>query len=239
MTEELVDNNVVIVSGMAVGIDTIAHETCIAKGGKTIAVLGGGLKNIFPKENKKLFYRIIESGGLIISEYGLDEPVQKKNFPKRNRIISGLSDGVLVVEAAYRSGTSITARYARSQGKKVFCIPNSIGNKNSYGSIELAKNGAKIVTSGYEILAELGIKYKEYHDCKKHKFDDVTSNMNENAKAIFQCLKENEYLDCEQISSKTGINIIIVNQTLTYMELDEIVENVKINKYKLCDKYCE
>lgn len=239
MTEILVDNNIVIVSGMAVGIDTIAHETCIERGGKTIAVLGSGFKNIFPKENKKLFYKIIESGGLVISEYSFDEPAQKKNFPKRNRIISGLSDGVLVVEAAYRSGTSITTKYARSQGKTIFCVPNSIGNKNSYGSIELARNGAKIVTSGYDILQELGVECCKNKDKKINCIDDVMKNMNEITRAIFLCLKENEYLDCEQISCKTGIDTVIVNQTLTYMELDEIVENTKINKYKVCDKYCE
>ncbi|MBP3708245.1 MAG: DNA-processing protein DprA [Clostridia bacterium] len=239
MTEVLVDNNIVIVSGMALGIDTIAHETCIARGGKTIAVLGSGLKNIFPKENTNLFHKIIESGGLIISEYSLDEPVQMKNFPKRNRIISGLSDGVLVVEASYRSGTSITAKYARSQGKTIFCVPNSIGNKNSYGSIELAKSGAKMVTSGYEILLELGIKFCKGKKCRKQDVDNKINNMDANTRAIFQCLKENECLDCEQISCKTDIDTIVVNQTLTYMELDEIVENIKINKYKLCDKYCE
>ena len=94
LTSELVANDIVIVSGMARGIDSVAHETCLEFGGKTIAVLGSGFKNIYPKENTELFYKIIDNGGLVISEFSLEEPVQMKNFPKRNRIISGLSDGL-------------------------------------------------------------------------------------------------------------------------------------------------
>ena len=239
ITKELVDNNIVIISGMALGIDSIAHETCIENGGKTIAVLGSGFKNIFPKENEKLFQNILASGGLVVSEFPLDEPVQMKNFPKRNRIISGLSDGVLVVEAAYRSGTSITAKNAIIQGKKVFCIPNSIGNKNSYGAIRLAKSGAVIVTSGYEILSGIGIKKEENVDSAKKILNDKIEHMDLNTKKIFLCLKENEFLDSEQISIKTGIDIVNVNQLLTYMELDEIIVNTGISKYKLSEAYSE
>lgn len=108
---------------MANGIDSIAHEATLKYGGKTIAVLPSGLKNIYPKSNEDLYNKIIQNGGLVISEY---EPTQEANsgsFIKRNRIVSGLSIGVLVVEAAYRSGTSVTADIAKKQGRKVFCIP--------------------------------------------------------------------------------------------------------------------
>lgn len=239
ITKELVDNDIVIISGMALGIDSVAHETCIENGGKTIAVLGSGFKNIFPKENEKLFQKILNCGGLVISEFSLDEPVQMKNFPKRNRIISGLSDGVLVIEAAYRSGTSITAKNAIIQGKKVFCIPNSIGNKNSYGSIKLAKNGAIMVTSGYEILPKIGIKGEKNIYNTKNTIDNNIEHMDLNTKKIFMCLKENESLECEQISVKTGINIVDVNQLLTYMELDEIIVNTGIGRYRLSEAYSE
>ena len=148
----------VIVSGMAKGIDSIAHETCIKNSGKTIAVLGSGFKHIYPKENERLFYNIIENDGLVLSEFPVDSPVQMKNFPRRNRIISGLSLGVLVIEAAYRSGTSITAKFAKAQKRKVFCIPNSIGNKNSYGTIELIKNGATLVRSAKDIFKNLDLE---------------------------------------------------------------------------------
>lgn len=119
----LLKYNLIIVSGMANGIDSIAHKATLKYGGKTIAVLPSGLKNIYPKCNEDLYNQIIQSGGLVISEY---EPSQKANsryFIERNRIVSGISIGVLVIEAAYRSGTSITASIATTQGKKVFCIP--------------------------------------------------------------------------------------------------------------------
>ena len=123
-------NNITIISGLAIGIDTVAHETAKKCRGNTIAVLGGGLNKIFPKENERLFKEILENDGCIISEYGPNEEVDMKNFPKRNRIISGIATGILVVEAAYRSGSAITAKYGFEQNKKVFCIPRDIGISN-------------------------------------------------------------------------------------------------------------
>lgn len=242
LTSELVANDIVIVSGMARGIDSVAHETCLEFGGKTIAVLGSGFKNIYPKENTELFYKIIDNGGLVISEFSLEEPVQMKNFPKRNRIISGLSDGVLVVEAAYRSGTSITVRNAITQGKKIFCIPNSIGNKNSYGTIELAKKGAIMVTSAEDILKGIGIVPRQNNkalDIINRKKKHNISFKNESYRSIYNELKVHECMDSEELTAITGINIVLVNQILTDMELDGIIENIKINKYKLRDEYCE
>lgn len=242
LTSELVANDIVIVSGMARGIDSVAHETCLEFGGKTIAVLGSGFKNIYPKENTELFYKIIDNGGLVISEFSLEEPVQMKNFPKRNRIISGLSDGVLVVEAAYRSGTSITVRNAITQGKKIFCIPNSIGNKNSYGTIELAKKGAIMVTSAEDILKGIGIVPRQNNkalDIINRKKRHNISFKNESYRSIYNELKVHECMDSEELTAITGINIVLVNQILTDMELDGIIENIKINKYKLKDEYCE
>lgn len=240
ITKDLVQNNVVIVSGMANGIDSVAHETCLKHGGKTIAVLGSGFKNIYPKENEKLFYKILENDGLLLSEFTIDTPVQMKNFPKRNRIISGLSLGVLVVEAAYRSGTSITAKYAKIQGKKVFCIPNSIGNKNSYGTIELIKQGAIIVTKASEILENVGLQIKaESKENKESRINKQLKILDENSKKIFNCLLENDVLNSEQISIKTELDVVTVNQLLTFMELDTIIKDVGFGRYKLCEEYYE
>lgn len=119
----------VIVSGMAKGIDSAAHLGALTVKGKTIAVLGNGPKYIYPPENKELYERILRQEGAIVSEYPEDTPPTSDKFRKRNRIVSALGCGVLIVEAEYRSGTSITARHAKEQGKEVYCIPNAIENK--------------------------------------------------------------------------------------------------------------
>lgn len=240
ITKELVQNNIVIVSGMAVGIDSVAHKTCIKNGGKTIAILGSGFKHIYPKENEKLFFDIIESNGLVLSEFPLDSPVQMKNFPKRNRIISGLSLGVLVVEAAYRSGTSITARFAEMQGRKVFCIPNSIGNKNSYGTIELLKKGASLVRNAKDILCELKLNYSLNENVlNKKKEIKQLKILDENSKKIFDCISMNDGIDTDGICIKTNLNIVTVNQTLTYLEIDELIVSTENNGYKVIEDYYE
>lgn len=145
--------NFVIISGMAVGTDTVAHEVTIENKGKTIAVLGSGFNNIFPEENIILFYEIIEKGGLVLTEYSPNTKPKSKNFPERNRIVSGLSDGLLIIEAAYRSGTSITANLAKEQGKNVFAIPGRLDSKYGVGVNRLIKeNIAKLVTETKDIL---------------------------------------------------------------------------------------
>ena len=147
----------VIVSGMANGIDTSAHKGAILAKGKTIAVLGGGFKHIYPKENEQLFLDIIKSGGAVITEYAEDIKPEKENFPKRNRIISGLSSGIIVTEAPEKSGSLITADLALEQGKDVFAIPGSIFSKNSKGTNELIKQGAKLTENIFDILEEFDL----------------------------------------------------------------------------------
>lgn len=114
---------------MALGIDKAAHIGAKGNKGKTIAVLGGGFEHIYPEENKELFFEIIEHGGCVITEYPPEEKIKSTNFPKRNRIISGISMGTLVIEAAQRSGSLITARYTKEQNKPIFCIPSNIGRE--------------------------------------------------------------------------------------------------------------
>lgn len=121
--EELIKYDVTIVSGLAIGIDTIAHKTAVELGGNTIAVLPCGLNNIYPRKNVNLYNKIIKNGGTAITEYTEFTEAQSKYFLKRNRIVAGLSIGVLVIEAAYRSGTSVTAKFAVEQEKNVYCIP--------------------------------------------------------------------------------------------------------------------
>ena len=156
-SKNLCENGINIVSGLAIGIDTYAHlGAVITKSkGKTIAVLGSSFDEIYPKKNIELAKKIIEKGGCIVTEYPLGTKPQKIHFPQRNRIISGLSKGVLVVEAGEKSGALITADFALEQGKEVFAIPGNISNFTSVGTNNLIKQGAKLVTTYEEILVEI------------------------------------------------------------------------------------
>ncbi len=147
-------HNVNVISGMAKGIDSAAHIGTIIGKGKTIAVLGSGFKHIYPKENMELLKDIINSGGAVITEYEEDTLPKPENFPKRNRIISALSQGVVVVEAGKRSGSLITAEIALEEGKEVFAVPGNIISKTSKGTNELIKDGAKLVENVRDILEE-------------------------------------------------------------------------------------
>ncbi len=148
-----------IISGMAIGIDTSAHIGTIMGKGKTIAILGSGFKHIYPKENMDLLNKIIETGGAIVTEYQEDEYPLPEHFPKRNRIISGLSDGIVVVEAGKRSGSLITVDFALDQGKEVFAVPGDINSKTSKGTNNLIQDGAKLVTNILDILEEYQSRY--------------------------------------------------------------------------------
>lgn len=144
-----------VISGLARGIDSYSHLGAVHAKGKTIGVLGSGLNNIYPSENKKLCLEIIKNGGAIITEYEPKEKPLAMNFPARNRIISGLSEGILVIEAKQKSGTLITVDHGLDQGKDIFVIPGNITSENSYGTNELIKQGAKLVTNIEEIIGEI------------------------------------------------------------------------------------
>jgi DNA processing protein len=156
LTEGLVNRGFCIISGLARGVDTIAHQTAIEFGGKTIAVLGGGLNNIFPRENIALAQKIARTFGAVVSEYHPDAPSLPGNFPARNRIISGLSQAVLVTEAAKGSGSLITAQSALEQGKTVYAVPGPINSVLSEGPLELIRDGAKLVTKTEDIVEDFG-----------------------------------------------------------------------------------
>ena len=206
---------------MAVGIDTAAHTGCLEVGGNTIAVLGSGLKNIFPKENIKLYNRIIENNGLVISEYAPETPKNSKQFLERNRIVSGLSVGVLVIEAAYRSGTSVTASLAKKQGKKIFCIPHELNDKHGVGTNRLIKNGAHLVTCANDILNKLS------------NLENLESQENDTFEQLEFCGPE-QYADVynaligppaniDEICAKTNKPVQYVNTALFTLELQGFV----------------
>lgn len=246
LVKQLVQNNIVIISGLAVGIDTVAHNTCIENGGKTIAVIGSGFNKIFPSENIDLYKKIIRNGGCVISEYEPDTVAQKRYFPMRNRILSGLSLGTLVIEATYRSGTSITANFATKQNRKVLCVPNSVGNKNSVGIINLIKKGAKLVTSANDILYELGLSNENYEDEIKLKEtrlkileNDILSNLDDNTKLVYMCIKDNSICNLESILNLLKMNISDVNISISILELKGLIKdnggfNYSVNENMIC-----
>lgn len=148
----LAKNEVNVVSGLAKGIDSYAHIGSICANGKTIAVIGNGIDTIYPKENINIANKILEKGGTIISEYPLGTKPEKMNFPARNRIISGISKSVIVVEAKEKSGTLLTVDFALEQGRDVYVVPGNINSINSIGTNELLKQGAKIITCYKDII---------------------------------------------------------------------------------------
>jgi DNA processing protein len=152
--QDLVRHGVTVVSGMARGIDSVAHMGALQGGGRTIAVLGCGVDVIYPSENRNLFTQIIEHGAAL-SEFPMGSPPEGGHFPRRNRIISGLSIGVVIVEAGSESGSLITANYALEQGREVFAIPGNVGAQGSRGTNQLIKEGAKLVESSEDILEEI------------------------------------------------------------------------------------
>ncbi|MBO5398321.1 MAG: DNA-processing protein DprA [Clostridia bacterium] len=216
--KDLVLRDIPIVSGLAIGTDTLAHETALRYGGKTIAVLPSGFENIFPQKNEKLAKEIVEKGGLLVSEYSPETVADSNKFLERNRIVAGLGIALVVIEALKISGTSVTARIAKSQGKKVFALPGSLDSKYSVGTNNLIKNGANLITSAVDIVKS----YPQF-DNRKLK-TEASQNIKEEYKKIFFNIFSDKYLSLEEIIKKTGMPTREVITKLTLMELEEIVE---------------
>lgn len=176
---ELAGLGISIVSGFARGVDTIAHRSCLERGGHTVAVLGSGLDYIYPPENRPLFDAIISSEGAIVSEFPLGTRPRRENFPRRNRLISGLSHGVLVIEAGEKSGTLHTVRWAQEQGKEIFAVPGNIFSESSKGTHFLIREGAIPVTNPAEILEYLNIEKSEFPSNKQKDYSEPLSALEE------------------------------------------------------------
>lgn len=215
----LAEAGITIVSGLAKGIDTFAHRAALERGGRTIAVLGSAIdsKSIYPCCNKKLAEKIIKNGALV-SEYPAGTKSERYFFPQRNRIISGLSLGVLIVEAPEKSGALITAASALEQNREVFAVPGSIYSKNSVGTNKLIQMGAKLVASANDILEELNLplifeKKKEFKP--ENKEEELLLNI---------LTKEPMHID--EITKKSNLSAKIVNSTLIMLELKGAVKNI-------------
>ena len=227
VASDLAEAALTIVSGLAPGIDTFAHEAVVERSKRTIAVLGTGLdeKSIYPQSNLKLAKKILENDGCLISEYPPGTHGTKFTFLKRNRIISGLSFGVLVIEAKEKSGALNTANWAKKQGRKIFAVPGSIYSSNSKGPHFLIKNGAKLVESANDILKELNLPLL------KSTFDNlIGENLEENL--ILEVLKEGA-LDTDKIIEKTKLSAAKVASTLAILEIKGKVKNLGGNIYAI------
>lgn len=232
-SEQLTKQGLVITSGMAVGIDSYAHKGCISQNGKTVAVLGSGFNNIYPKENTELLKKIIDTGGAIVSEYAPSVEPSSDKFRQRNRIVSGLSIATLIIEAEYRSGTTITARYAKEQGKPVFCIPNSIENNKGVGTNEMLKNGALLATSADDILIKCNITRNTDIEEKNNKETYSLKpqiKVSKKYKDVYDVFQE-QPLNTNEICKKLNLTVNEVNSKLLFMEMEGLVKKVAGNAY--------
>jgi DNA processing protein len=188
VSQELARYGVTIVSGMARGIDSLAHWGAISGGGRTIAVLGCGVDVIYPSENRNLFAKMIDRGA-ILSEFPMGSPPEGGHFPRRNRIISGLSLGVVVVQASEKSGSLITAGYALEQGREVFAVPGNVGTESSRGTHRLIKEGAKLVESSEDILEEILPQWRGEGETTP-KVEIPRPDLTEEEKVLYEFLSE-------------------------------------------------
>ncbi len=228
MVTDLARGDVTIVSGLALGIDTIAHTSALDAGGRTIAVLACGLDIIYPPDNRKLAHRIVESGqGVLMSEYPPGMRPDSNNFPARNRIISGLSLGVLVVEAPERSGALITAGFALKHGREVFAIPGSILSSRSAGVNKLIQDGAHSVMSVKDIIEELNLFMVPQHIEMQAALPD-----NDEERALLALLSH-EPRHIDDLIREADLPTMTVSSTLTMMELKGIIRQVAGMQYVL------
>ena len=229
VTEEFVSElsaRFCIVSGMARGVDTIAHRSCLNAFGKTIAVLGCGVDVVYPAENKGIYDEIVERG-IVISEYPPGEGVSAHNFPARNRIISGLSRGVLVTEAGEKSGTILTINYALDQGKDVFCVPGSIYNPASAGCNRYIKEcQCRAVTNVNDIYDEIGLKKVDLT-----KPSAIQLDINENA--IVEALTKNGEMHFEELLQVADLTVPQLNSLLIKMESVGLIVKSKHNYWSI------
>jgi DNA processing protein len=222
LSRGLAKNSITIVSGLAAGIDTFAHEACLDAGGRTLAVLGSGLyaENIYPSSNRWLAKKIVETGGAIVSEFPPSMPALRQNFPQRNRIISGLSLGIIVVEAGEKSGALITAHFALNENREIFAVPGPIHSPVSTGPNRLIQDGARLITGPEDILNTFNFK--------------KISSMAESKKILPETEEEgiiidklgNEPKHLNELVRLTGLDTSRINSTLAIMEIKGMVSNL-------------
>jgi DNA processing protein len=219
-----------IVSGMARGIDTAAHRGALESGSRTIGVLGSGIDVFYPSENRTLMERTAAAGSAVISEFPPGTKPLRENFPRRNRLISGMALGVLVVEAAKRSGSLITAGFALEQGRDVFAVPGNISSSTSQGANELLRQGAKLVTGAEDILEELAPQLKGFLRAARtpQKLPDVTAEQGKLCEAMSQ-----EPVHVDDIARESGVSVSSALGLLLELELKGVIKQMEGKRFYL------
>lgn len=212
---------VTVVSGFARGIDSAAHRGALKAGGRTVAVLGCGTDILYPPENGALREQILEAGGSLVSEYGPGMPPLAGNFPRRNRLISGMSRGVLLAEAAPRSGAMITVDYALEQGREVFVLPGPANARLSEMPNRLAREGARVITSAQELLEDLDVFGLPW---AKQPPDGPGPQLTAEEKLVYDALRDGEK-GVDQLVERTGLSVRQVNSVLTMLGIQGIIED--------------
>jgi DNA processing protein len=216
----LVNNGITIVSGLARGIDAVAHRTALEEGGRTIAVMASGIDKIYPPEHRDLARDIVAGHGALVSDYPFGAEPESNHFPARNRLISGLSLGVVIVEAGEKSGALITARFALEQNREVFAVPGNIHSPVSIGTNRLIQQGGKLVLRVEDILEELNLKMVTEQAVAKVMLPETA----EEAALISQLSAQPVHVD--ELGRLTGMPVSLVSSTLTMMELKGMVQQV-------------
>lgn len=223
---ELAQQGIVIVSGLALGVDALAHQAALEAGGHTIAVLPNGLDKIYPASHTQLAKKMLEQGGALISEYPEGSEAFKQNFIARNRLVSGLANGLLITEAAEKSGSLHTARFALEQGREVMAVPGNITSLTSVGCNNLIKSGALPVTSTEDVLSALGLQARTEKD------KPIPRGSNKNEQAIIDLIVAGTY-DGAELLEQSQLEAAHFNQTLTMLEITGKVRAVGANQWSL------
>lgn len=221
--KQLSNFGVNIVSGMAIGIDAASHQSCIENGGKTIAVLPCGFNNIYPRENIHLFHEILDSGGLVISEYSPETQASSETFVERNRIVAGLSICTIVIEASHRSGSSITAHLSMEQGRKVFCAPGNLESKYSVGTNRLIQEGANLLTSVNDIILQ-------YPFLKSRKIKTTARKVPVRYSKLYRAITEIS-ISIDELVYKLDMDISDLIAQLTLLEMDGYITQLPGGEY--------
>lgn len=224
-----------VASGLARGVDTLAHKAALKAHGRTVAVIGSGLNNVYPPENKKLADEICDNGGFVISEYVMDEPPLKTNFPPRNRLISALSWGTLVIEGDYSSGALITARHALVQGKEVMALPGRVDNPLSNGPNKLLKDGASPVSSFSDVLDAMPFYLSgKYIVGEKKEEKSLSRELEGDIRKIYDFISKNPGINPDELSSASGFPVSKIFNLLFELETSGVISQ-RAGRYYTAD----